>query len=75
MNIKPGYCACGKPLHYANKEVGGIVEKYSRERGETVEVVTLLGKFRVQRHFIALHGITAQELDLLAKAGVIERIS
>jgi hypothetical protein len=74
MNIKPGYCACGRPLHYINIDVEEIVKRYSKKLGELVEITTANGTFLVQRHYIALHGINAKDLDKLAIDGVVERV-
>jgi isopentenyldiphosphate isomerase len=75
MTIKPGYCACGKPLHYINKNVEKIVRRYAKELGEMVEITAPSGTFLVQRHYIALHGIEAKDLNSLAIDGVVERTS
>ena len=73
--IKPGYCACGKPLHYINKSIEEIVKRYAKELGEMVEITAPSGTFLVQRHYIALHGIEAKDLDRLATDGVVKRTS
>ena len=75
MTIKPGYCACGKPLHYVNKDVEKIVRRYAEKLGEMVEVTAPSGTFLVQRHYIALHGVEAKDLNRLAIDGVVERTS
>ena len=75
MPIKPGYCACGEPLHYINKDVEGIIKHYAEEFGEMVEITASSGTFLVQRHYIALHGVEAKDLDRLAIDGVVERTS
>jgi len=65
---KPEMCHCGKPLHYGpniahlKPQVDKIVEKF----GPTVDIKVDGGKtYRVQRHYIALHGIRAQDLASL----------
>lgn len=56
-------CACGKRLHYRNKASRVAVEALVIELGEYVNItVPGHGTWRVQRHFIALHGIKAAEL-------------
>ena len=59
-------CPCGLPdRHYRSAEVQAFVEKMVREHGETV-VVTVEGRsWRVPRHYIALHGLRAAELETL----------
>jgi hypothetical protein len=75
MTIKPGYCACGEPLHYQNKVVEKVVMDYIEKLGEMVEIVVPSGTFLVQRHYVALHGVEAKDLDRLAIDGVVERTS
>jgi hypothetical protein len=75
MTIKPGYCACGRPLHYNNKDVERIVKRYAEKLGEMVEIAAPSGTFLVQRHYIALHGVGAKDLNRLAIDGVVERTS
>jgi len=60
-------CACGQPLHYANPYVRHMVEEFIQEKGPCITVAALGRRWRVPRHFIALHGIKAQELPLLAE--------
>lgn len=60
-------CACGKLLHYSSTFQMALVESFVKRSGETVPVHTPQGKWRVPRHYIALHGIKEQELPELAK--------
>lgn len=55
-------CPCGKPLHYSDIEIQLVVEKMIDELGEYTDVTTPDGTWRVSRHYIALHGIKANEL-------------
>ncbi len=58
-------CWCGKPLHYKDKKTEKMVQKLVDQLGEFIPV-TVAGKtFRVQRHYIALHGIKAKNLAKL----------
>ena len=75
MAIKPGYCACGKPLHYSNPTTRKLVERLVLEIGEYIDVVVEDTTYCVQRHFIALHGLAGKELPLLVAAGTIEQKS
>jgi hypothetical protein len=50
MEIKPGFCACGSPLHYINKDVEKLVEHLVQQRGEMVKIAAPSGTFLVQRH-------------------------
>jgi hypothetical protein len=66
-------CACGKPLHYQNHELEGLIERMSARFGP--EVVVEIGdkSYLVQRHYIALHGLKAKEAESLADQGIIRR--
>jgi len=61
----PGHCACGHPLHYTNDVAQRAVEALVRELGENVTVRVGLRRWLVQRHYIALHGLKADDLPLL----------
>lgn len=61
-------CACGKPLHYTDRQIQRAVQWLVDQKGECVEV-KVIGKpdtYLVPRHFIALHGMKASELEDLA---------
>lgn len=58
---QPGYCQCGRPLHYSKESIKSLVNKVIEGSDPFVTVTILgMGKFRVQRHFIALHGFNAK---------------
>lgn len=64
-------CACGEPLHYHDPEKQAMVEELVADLGEyvTVKVLGASGKaYAVPRHFIALHGVKADQLPALAAA-------
>jgi hypothetical protein len=48
-------CPCGQPLHYADPGIEEMVRELVRDLGETVLITTPMGKWRVPRHYIALH--------------------
>lgn len=58
-------CHCGQPLHYTNAHAKALVEELIVELGEFVEVQTPDGRYRVQRHYIVLHGLRAVDLPKL----------
>ena len=58
-------CACGQPLHYTSAVVRGIVETYIMRYGPTVVVSHGDKRYRVPRHYLALHGLRAADLDAL----------
>lgn len=58
-------CACGQPLHYPDPAIREKVEQIVENLGPFVHVTTPEGTWRVQRHYIALHGLKAEELPSL----------
>lgn len=58
-------CHCGKPLHYSDKTLQDKVQKICNELGDFIEVHTPRGSWKVQRHYMALHGIREEELPSL----------
>ena len=75
-NLKdlPELCACGKPLHYSDPRAREFVERCIAEQGDCL-VVRCNGKaYRVQRHYLALHGVKAVDLEDLAALGIVERL-
>jgi hypothetical protein len=67
-------CACGLPLHYSDPNIQAIVQKIVDSFGECVIVACGDKSFRVNRHYIALHGLTASELPELAQKGIVEEV-
>lgn len=61
---KPDHCQCGKPLHYTQASTWEKVERIVTMAKDPFVTVTVLGvgKFRVQRHFIALHGLPGDKV-------------
>lgn len=60
-------CACGKPLHYQDRDKRVIVEEMISRLGKETRVSVGNRTWLVPRHFIALHGLIAEELPELAK--------
>lgn len=60
-------CLCGLALHYTDPNAERAVRRLIAIHGETVIVGTSEGMWRVPRHFIALHGINANDLPALAR--------
>jgi len=60
-----GYCQCGRPLHYSKQSIKQQVDRMIELAGEQFVTVKVAGKgeYRVQRHFIALHGLHAEKID------------
>jgi len=53
-------CWCGKPLHYRRKKTEKMVQNLVDKLGEFVRVTREGRTFLIQRHWIALHGITPE---------------
>lgn len=58
-------CHCGEPLHYLTPTTRGIVQKIIDEMGPNITVEAYGRRYSIPRHYIALHGIRADELHLL----------
>jgi len=55
-------CACGRPLHYSSPAVEQAMRQVVAQLGERTRVTTPDGTFLVPRHYVALHGLAADEL-------------
>lgn len=55
-------CACGQELHYTDEGVAAQMDEIVAHVGEFVTVRTSEGRWNVQRHYIALHGLNAADL-------------
>jgi hypothetical protein len=60
-------CACGRPLHYNDSQLQRLVEEIAEREGETIRVTIGCRSWMVQRHYIALHGLKAWEVDEVAQ--------
>lgn len=60
-------CHCGQPLHYTSEPMRLFVEARIKELGPDRKVIkeTTGEVFLVPRHYIALHGLTEDDLDSL----------
>lgn len=59
-------CPCGEPLHYDNPAIEQAVSELVRTLGADIDVtVPGIGTYAVPRHFIALHGVVAKDIDTL----------
>lgn len=60
------FCACGLPvLHYSDPKIEEMVISLVEMLGPDIQVTTPAGSWWVPRHYIALHGLKAQELPHL----------
>lgn len=60
-------CPCGRPLHYNDPQRLKYMEDQVKKLGELILVSTGGKGYLIPRHYIALHGIRAQDLPELAK--------
>jgi len=67
-------CACGRPLHYNSSYVQDMVTRLAQRLGETVIVSVGGRRYKVQRHYLALHGLKAKELPQLAEQGIVKEV-
>jgi hypothetical protein len=67
------YCACGRALHYSDPVLQRCIQDFCDRLGEDANVEVNGRGFRVQRHFIALHGIKGPELLRYGVEGVYQR--
>jgi hypothetical protein len=56
-------CACGRPLHYTDPKIREMVQRYIDALGPDVKVTIDGRSWLVQRHYIALHGLSAIKLQ------------
>lgn len=64
-------CACGRRLHYTSPVIEKIVRDQVADLGEWMPVTAAGVTYLVQRHYIALHGLKADELPLLLLNGIV----
>ncbi len=62
-------CHCGKPLHYSDPHIERLVRRLIGIKGELIRVTAGGRTWLVPRHYIALHGLKAGEIE---KLGFIE---
>ena len=62
------------PLHYKEPMSEEAVKKLCEELGEFITVTVDSKKYKVQRHFIALHGVVAADIENLVAQGIVERL-
>ncbi len=65
-------CHCGKPLHYTDKQLEADLMALTRDLGEFVPVTVGKRTWRVQRHYIALHGIKGKDVSALGFEEITE---
>ncbi len=58
-------CHCGKPLHYSDKSIEDKMNKIIAEKGRYIAVTchSDMITYKVDRHYIALHGLKGSELN------------
>lgn len=68
-------CACGRALHYSDATIAARVTQLVDWFGPNTRVTTPEGTWLVPRHYIALHGISAQGLSLEADVFGFEKVT
>lgn len=58
-------CHCGLGLHYTDKETFEKVQSLVDQLGSFLDVTVGAHTYRVQRHYIALHGIKGKDVSTL----------
>jgi len=58
-------CHCGQPLHYTCKTTEELIKRIIHEKGRYIAITSMetMKKYKVDRHYIALHGIKGDLLD------------
>lgn len=74
QDADPNRCACGEPLHYTNPVNRHRVESFIAEHGWCVKVVIGGRAWMVPRHYIALHGLKADDIEMLAARFQFEEV-
>jgi len=59
------HCHCGRPLHYTDPKVEQVVREFVAELGRYLVVHCDGRRWLVDRHYIALHGLKAEDLPHL----------
>jgi hypothetical protein len=67
VSDEPELCPCGRVLHYADGKAEAYVKRMVSEHGPAVQITTPSGSWKVPRHYLALHGISAARLPELAR--------
>lgn len=65
MNDTAQLCYCGKPLHYSDPAMREAVQRMVNRLGEYIIVVVGKRRFKIPRHYIALHGLRAWQVAKL----------
>lgn len=72
MTGKLVYCHCGRELHYSDPVIEAQVHELVQHFGVFINVTVGSRTWRVNRHYIALHGLKAEELPDLGFMEVTE---
>jgi hypothetical protein len=58
-------CHCGEPLHYSDADTEKMMRKLVSEKGRFINVQAALTgiTYKVDRHYIALHGLKGCDLE------------
>lgn len=68
-------CFCGKELHYTDPLAQSLVQQLVDDYGTHLKITVGKRTWLVQRHYIALHGISATDLPYLGFQEVTDEAS
>lgn len=68
-------CHCGQPLHYTNRDIERMVRSLIAETDEYVVVRCAGRSWKVQRHYIALHGLRGADIPSLGFEEIVDHDS
>ncbi len=59
-------CHCGEPLHYTDANIKKVIDDIITDKGRYIAVTSCvtMKTYKVDRHYIALHGLKGAELHL-----------
>ena len=58
-------CYCGNPLHYKDDFIKQYMHHIVKTKGRFIKITCNGQTYKVDRHYIALHGIKGHELPTL----------
>lgn len=65
MTDKVEMCHCGKPLHYTDETAERLTRARVAKLGEFVKIYAGGRWWKVQRHYVSLHGLRAVDMPSL----------
>jgi hypothetical protein len=76
LEYDPAVCHCGRPLHYSDPGIRNYVMRVIALKGPHMIISDGRGRrWRVPRHYLALHGVKERELSELGFDEILENPS